>query len=286
MAAFPFSSQYNRMVSDISTAILSRGLFYSEALHVLLGCMSSTTPSNMELNSVFKSLHAQRMCHEWDVDFLIEFMTILKQDDLHKLAVNYVQCIACVDVLDCRFNIEPLSDQLLLFTAHNCPSLTLGEAYEVKTILSNVLGLAKHMFWLHSSKGCAVLVWTFRAEMLQHVQAILEDKSSQSMLLSSDDMHHVTQIETLCYGANTCRVVLTTTAVGDFTQTNPSFSSTPLPDSSSTSLLSIAHHATPTTEDEVPSTSSHSYSQSEIKTVAIGECACKSVSLLWRGTEY
>ena len=204
--AISVSNQYSQMIGDLCTTLRLPPRYISydtvaATLHAILHShgISLTIPAGVaSVPQLLEFLRTQRMCHEYDVDLLCQLLKRLGQLDLHQQVRAYAQSIMACDVLHCGPpSPTPCPNQFLAFTIHNCPSLTCGQACEVKDVLSELLGLDRHTFWLSSSgAGSVVLGWSFREEVSKHVHVTLEEKSTQSKLLSNVKMHHLMCIET------------------------------------------------------------------------------------------
>ena len=203
--ALPFSNQYNMMIGGLCTSLAIRGISFDEVVRVLQELFQSSgiflhiPPQVTDLPSLLEFLRSRRMCHEYDVDLLCKVLQDLQQNDLHQQVKGYAQGIMHCDVLGCQLaNARPRPGHFLTFTVHNCPSLTFAQACEVKDVLSDILGIDRHIFWLSSSEvGSVVLVWSFLVEISKHVHATFENASIHGKLLSSDRMHHVVCVQTL-----------------------------------------------------------------------------------------
>ena len=186
-ASFPFEtaieerdrdiiSPYDQMVGNICTSlrIPSRNVPFESvvgALHASLQDCGITLAIPGEINdvaSLLNFLRTQRMCHKYDVDLLCELLKRLEQHDLHQEVKAYAQSIMHCNVLQCGpSSTTPVPNHFKAFTIHNCPSLTYGQACEVKDVLSELLGIDRHTFWLTSSEsGSVVLGWSFREQSM------------------------------------------------------------------------------------------------------------------------
>ena len=218
--AISVSNQYNQMIGDLCTTLRLHPRYISydtvaATLHAILHShgISLTIPAGVaSVPQLLEFLRTQRMCHEYDVDLLCQLLKRLGQLDLHQQVRAYAQSIMACDVLHCGPpSPTPCPNHFLAFTIHNCPSLTYGQACEVKDVLSELLGLDRHTFWLSSSgAGSVVLGWSFREEVSKHVHVTLEEESTQSKLLSNAQMHHLMCIETLCEGSQVRHTIVST----------------------------------------------------------------------------
>ena len=215
--ALPFSNQYNMMIGGLCTSLAIRGISFDEVVRVLQELFQSSgiflhiPPQVTDLPSLLEFLRSRRMCHEYDVDLLCKVLQDLQQNDLHQQVKSYAQGIMHCDVLGCQLaNARPRPGHFLTFTVHNCPSLTFAQACEVKDVLRDILGIDRHIFWLSSSEvGSVVLVWSFLVEISKHVHATFENASIHGKLLSSDRMHHVVCVQTLCQDSVARQTVFT-----------------------------------------------------------------------------
>ena len=199
----PISGQYEQMVSYICTSLMIRGVSFDafkRTVHASLqgsGISISIPDEISDIPALLNHLRTRRMCHEYDVDLLCDLLKRLSQDNLHQAVVSYAGSIMHCSVLRCGSS-TPTPGHFLAFTVHNCPSLTYGQACEVKDVLSELLGLDRHTFWLSSSgSGSVVLGWNFREETAKCVHATLEEESVHRKLVSDARMHTITLIETL-----------------------------------------------------------------------------------------
>ena len=207
----PISAQYDQMVGNICTSlrIPPRNIPFESvvrALHASLQDSGISLGIPRVINDVaalLSFLRTQQMCHEYDVDLLCELLKRLEQHDLHQEVKAYAQSIMHCNVLQCGpSNTTPVSGHFKAFTIHNCPSLTYGQACEVKDVLSELLGIDRHTFWLTSSEsGSVVLGWSFREEVTKPVCTNLEDSSIQREMVSHDQMHNVSCVEVLYQGS-------------------------------------------------------------------------------------
>ena len=207
----PISAQYDQMVGNICTSlrIPSRNIPFESivrALHDSLQDSGISLAIPGEINDVaalLSFLRTQRMCHEYDVDLLCELLKRLEQHDLHQEVKAYAQSIMHCNVLQCGLSsTTPVPGNFKAFTIHNCPSLTYGQACEVKDVLSELLGIDRHTFWLTSSEsGLVVLGWSFREEVTKPVCTNLEDSSIQREMVSRGQMHNVSCVEVLHEGS-------------------------------------------------------------------------------------
>ena len=221
--AFPFSNsfeehrrpdtvsdRYHDMISMISTALIlpSRSVSFTAIKNALRASLQSSginlaLPDNIyDVRALLDWLCEQRMCHEYDVDLLCEILKRLNQHDLHQEVLAYTQSIMHDNILDYTSSApNPMPGHFLTFTTHNCPSLTYAQVCEVKDVLSDLLDLDRHTFWLSSSEqGSVILGWGFRMEVAKRCISVLEDASVHDELLSRSKMHNVTLVETLSHG--------------------------------------------------------------------------------------
>ena len=223
-------SQYSSLIGDISTMLASRGISFTSFKANLLSimeerCISLVIPDGITtVPSLLQFLRVQQMCHEYDVDLLCEILDRLQQPDLNQEVLTYSQTIMQHDILHCSLtHTAPTPHHFLAFTVHNCPSLTYAQACEVKRVLSNLLDVDRHTFWLSSSEsGSVVLGWNFREEQAKYILAKLENKSFQQELLSAQKMHNLTAIKTLFVGAEKRHKIFSIQSSSILQQSSPS----------------------------------------------------------------
>ena len=136
---------------------------------------------------------------------------------MHQEVKAYAQSIMHCNVLQCGpSSTTPVPNHFVAFTTHNCPSLTYGQACEVKDVLSELLGIDRHTFWLTSSEsGSVVLGWSFREEVAKHVCTTLEDSSTQREMASRGQMHNVSCVDVLYQGSRKRVTVFSASSVGN-----------------------------------------------------------------------
>lgn len=145
-------------------------------------------------------LHLRRlkMCHESDVDLLCKLLETLEQVDLRERVKAYADRGASIDVMQHRYQrSRPSHRHFIAFTFHNVPSLSLGEASEIKHFISNLLHIPRHSFTLvGSEEGSIGLAWQIPMEYLKHVQSSLrEDKDLKASLTSSEYHFELIKLE-------------------------------------------------------------------------------------------
>ena len=171
----------------------------------------------------------------------VKILVRLHQPDLRQEVFAYSQTIMQRNILHCSLtHSAPTAHHFLAFTVHNCPSLTFAQACEVKSVLSNLLGVDRHTFWLSSSQiGSVILGWNFREEQMKYVLAKLENESFQQELVSAQEMHNLTAIETLFVKAEKRHTVFSIQSSSNLQQSSPS-THTLIPSSASTSTHSLS----------------------------------------------
>ena len=154
-------------------------------------------PSHVQdFPSLILHLRHLKMCHESDVDLLCKLLETLEQVDLRDRVRDYAGRLASTDVMQHRYQLSrPSHQHFVAFTFHNVPSLSLGEAYEIKHFISNLLHIPRHTFTLvGSEEGSIGLAWQIPVQFLKHVQSSLsEDEDARASLISSK--HHLMSIE-------------------------------------------------------------------------------------------
>ena len=206
------SSRYTNMVRNISTSLIlpsrctpfdSIKAALCECVHESSGAVLAIPNEVSDVATLLEWLHAQRMCHEYDVDLLCALLQKLNQLDLCQEVRAYAEGIMHANILSCRPPASsPTPGHFLAFTFHNCPSLTFAQACEVKDVLSNLLGIDRHAFWLSGSEnGSIVLGWSLKEVVAKRFMAKLEDESVREELVYHPKMHNIVQIEMLFHGS-------------------------------------------------------------------------------------
>ena len=265
VSSLPMSRNYNTMISSVCTSLASMQISFSivlTTLQELFLCIDIciNIPACVDtIPSLLEFLRSQRMCHECDVDLLCKLLCELKQNDLHQEVKSYAQSFMHHDVLSLgKRYAQPHRGFFLTFTFHNCPSLTFGQACEVKDIISDLLGIGRHMFWLSSSEiGSVVLGWNFKTEISKHVCTTFKEASVQTQLLSNSHMHSVLRIQIQTEGVGR-HVIFNITPEQSISQT---FSSTHQIHSRSSKTHSPS--SLPYTQSHSGATFSHVYKKEE-----------------------
>ncbi len=120
-------------------------------------------------------LHIRQLglCHESDIDLLCRLIYVLGLQELHSLALEYADHIMSNRALTCRHNSTSTQTHHLLLTFHSNPDMTLGEAFEIKDMISGILSIHRHTFSLASTRpGSIVLVWKIATAFLKHTLSV------------------------------------------------------------------------------------------------------------------
>ena len=190
-----FSAEYANLILCLSANITQRGFTFediSTALKALLD--NSAIPFELPVSvNDFPTLclHLRRlnMCHEADVDLLCELLRTMQLEDLKQVVMDYVNRVSSVDVMQHRYQeATSLTERhFLMFTFHNFPALSVGEACEIKHQMSDLLHIPRHTFSLVKAEpGSIGLAWQMPMQYLKHVRSSLEeDKGLRTSLVSS-----------------------------------------------------------------------------------------------------
>ena len=194
------SQKFSGMVGGLSTSLLTRNVPFPRIKEALLEisqscCLDICIPGEVcTMPALLQHLRAQGVCHKYEVDLLCELLKRLGQHDLHQEVMAYAQSIMQCNVLGYRGSHAAQSPAYLLASmVHSCPTLTYGEACEVKDVFANFLGLDRHAFWLSSTQsGSAILGWGFGRNLAGSVRSKLASDPTYKDLLAA---HNVVKVE-------------------------------------------------------------------------------------------
>ena len=135
----------------------------------------------------FTSLHScladNGICSPIDVDFLVALLTVLDQHDLAGLVLDYTMNVMDKDVFtpDLQFNSSVISEQsFILFTGFQHSTVRLGDIWDLKEALSNLLGIHRHHFRFAGSQlSPAAFVWRFPSILADECTSVLCENQSQ-----------------------------------------------------------------------------------------------------------
>lgn len=196
------SPEFANIIFGIASELEHRKVVFESVQEALLAQLELDAipiqlPSDvMDFPSLILHLRRLKMCHESDVDLLCKLLETLEHVDLRDRVKAYVDRLASTDVMQHRYQqSRPSHQHFVAFTFHNVPSLSLGEAYEIKHFISDLLHIPQHTFTLvGSEEGSIGLAWQIPVQFLKHVQSSLsEDKDVRAFLISSE--YHLVSIE-------------------------------------------------------------------------------------------
>ena len=180
-------STYQELISHLVQVLSVRNLPQQHILNVTqqLLLVTELLPTNQITD--FKSLHScladNGICSPIDVDFLVALLTVLEQHDLASFVLDYTMKIVDEDVFtpDLQFNSSVISDQnFILFTGFKHGTVRLGDIWDLKEALSNLLGIHRHHFRFAGSQlSPAVFVWQFPPVLADECTSVLCEKQSQ-----------------------------------------------------------------------------------------------------------
>ena len=178
---------YQELISHLVHMLASRNLPQQHILNVTqqLLLVTEFLPTNQITD--FKSLHScladNGMCSPIDIDFLIALLTVLEQHDLAGLVLDYTMKIMVKNVFtpDLQFNSSLISDQsFTLFTGFQHSTVRLGDIWDLKEAISNLLGIHRHHFRFAGSQlSPAVFVWQFPSVLSNKCTSVLCENQSQ-----------------------------------------------------------------------------------------------------------
>lgn len=191
------SPEFANLVLGLASELNHRGFTFERIQRALLALLEHDAipiqlpPDVTDFPSFCLHLRRLKMCHEADVDLLCKLLETLEQVDLLERVKAYVRRGAAVDVMQHRYQqSRPRHQHFIAFTFHNVPSLSLGQACEIKHFISDLLHIPRHTFTLVSSEqGSIGLAWQIPTKYLKHVQSSLREDEEMIALLTSSRYH-------------------------------------------------------------------------------------------------
>ena len=191
------SPEFANLVLGLTSELNHRGFTFERIERALLALLEGDAipiqlpPDVTDFPSFCLHLRWLKMCHEADVDLLCKLLETLEQVDLLERVKAYVRRGAAVDVMQHRYQqSRPRHQHFIAFTFHNVPSLSLGQACEIKHFISDLLHIPRHTFTLVSSEqGSIGLAWQIPTKYLKHVQSSLGEDEEMIALLTSSRYH-------------------------------------------------------------------------------------------------
>jgi hypothetical protein len=221
------SPEFANLILGLASELSQHGTTFESIRQALLSLLEIDgipiqLPSHVtDFPTLILHLRRLKMCHEYDVDLLCKLLEFLELVDLKDSVVKaYANKAASTDVIQCRYQRStPSHRHFIAFTFHKVPSLSLGEACEIKHLISDILHIPRHCFTLvGSEEGSIGLAWQIPMEYRKHVQSSLrEDESVRTGLTSSK--YHFESIKLEVEGGSE-RVVAFTRPAGHISNTH------------------------------------------------------------------
>ena len=178
---------YQELISHLVLVLTVRDLPQQCILNVTQQLLLVTDFLSTNQITDFTSLHScladNGICSPIDVDFLVALLTVLDQHDLAGLVLDYTMNIMDKDVFtpDLQFNSSVISEQsFILFTGFQHSTVRLGDIWDLKEALSNLLGIHRHHFRFAGSQlSPAAFVWRFPSILADECTSVLCENQSQ-----------------------------------------------------------------------------------------------------------
>ena len=178
---------YQELISHLVHVLTVRNLPQQHILNVtqqlLLVTDFLSTNQITDFTSLYSCLADNGICGPIDVDFLVALLTVLDQHDLAGLVLDYTMNIMDKDVFtpDLQFNSSVISEQsFILFTGFQHSTVRLGDIWDLKKALSNLLGIHRHHFRFAGSQlSPAAFVWQFPSVLADECTSVLCENQSQ-----------------------------------------------------------------------------------------------------------
>ena len=178
---------YQELISHLVLVLTVRDLPQQCILNVTQQLLLVTDFLSTNQITDFTSLHScladNGICSPIDVDFLVALLTVLDQHDLAGLVLDYTMNIMDKDVFtpDLQFNSSVISEQsFILFTGFQHSTVRLGDIWDLKEALSNLLGIHRHHFRFAGSQlSPAAFVWRFPSVLADECTSVLCENQSQ-----------------------------------------------------------------------------------------------------------
>ena len=172
-------------------------------------------------------LRTRGYCNEADIDLLDRFFTDLGHEDMQSMISDYAQQIRDEKALNnlCG-GATPTESHYLLTTSHRCAEMSLGQAFQVKELIAELLHLPRYMFTLVSTQGePTVLVWRVPMSFLKNFNDLKTTQAKSE--LDRDRTLQSVRIEFIGASRVHCEEVYSKSKVtGDHHDTDPTLEET------------------------------------------------------------
>ena len=198
------SPEFANLILSLAAEFPQRGFTFENIRGALLALFENVAipiqlpPHVKDFPTLCLHLRRSKMCHEADVDLLCVLLETLRQDDLKERVKAYALRGAATDVMQYRCQkTGPIPRHFLAFTFHSVPSLSLGQACEIKEFISDLLHISRHAFTLVGSEpGSIGLAWQIPVGYLKNVRSSLEeDEQLRASVISSKFLFESIQLQ-------------------------------------------------------------------------------------------
>ena len=268
------SPEYANLVLSLSAELSKRNYTFEYVKNALLAILENAAipiqlpPNVTDFPTLCLHLRRLKLCHETDTDLLSELFNTMRIEHLKEIVGSYARRMSSEDVMQLRYQSQsrPSQRHFVAFTFHNVSRLSLGQAYEIKHHISELLNMPRHTFSLVGYEpGSIGLAWQVPLEYLKNMQStIREDREIQVALASYKYPYELVELQVKA-GSERLVIFSRSTVVEETAHMEQS----PTPRSSQEDMIS-------STTDEVSSSEYHHPLSSK--------CKCMNISTLFMYT--